>query len=235
MSLTRILHVDDEPDIREVVEASLALDPDFTVQSCGSGDAAIAVAADWRPNMILLDVMMPAMDGPTTLAHLRDNPHTSDIPVVFMTARAQTKELEKFRALGAEGIIAKPFDPMTLAASVRSYLPDETSLEAVRKSFVRRELRKSFVSRAKMDAAVLIPYSSVSEDRLHSPVALRRIRDIAHGLAGTGGVFGFEQLSGEAEALEDAIIAQIDGHGALGDIRNAIGALLAEIDAMPLP
>jgi CheY-like chemotaxis protein/HPt (histidine-containing phosphotransfer) domain-containing protein len=231
----RILHVDDEPDIREVVAASLALDPDFAVQSCGSGDAAIAVAADWQPNLILLDVVMPAMDGPTTLAHLHENPLTCRIPVVFMTARAQTKELEKFRSLGVEGIIAKPFDPMTFAASVRSYLPAETNAEAVHKSFVRRELYKSFVCRAKMDAAALIPYRSALDERLHSPIALRRIRDIAHGLAGTGGVFGFEQLSSEAEALEDAIIAQINGHGALGDVRNAIGILLAEIDSMPLP
>jgi CheY-like chemotaxis protein len=235
MSLTRILHVDDEPDIREVVEASLALDPDFAVQSCGSGDDAIAVAADWQPNMILLDVMMPTMDGPTTLAHLRDNPLTSYIPVVFMTARAQTRELEKFRSLGAEGVIAKPFDPMTLAASVRSYLPDEADTEAVRKSFVRRELRKSFVRRAKMDAAVLIPYNSADEEHLNSPVALRRIRDVAHGLAGTGGVFGFEQLSGEAEALEDAVVARINGYGDLAEIRSAIGVLLGAIDAMPLP
>lgn len=235
MSLTRILHVDDEPDIREVVEASLALDPDFAVQSCGTGDDAIAVAADWRPNMILLDVVMPIMDGPATLAHLRDNPATSYIPVVFMTARAQTQELERFRALGAEGVIAKPFDPMTLAASVRSYLADETNIETVRKSLVRRELRKSFVRRAKMDAAVLIPYSSAEEERLDSPVALRRIRDVAHGLAGTGGVFGFEQLSGEAEALEDAVVARTNGYGAVADVRNAIAALLAEIDAMPLP
>ncbi len=234
MSPTRILHVDDEPDIRAVVEASLALDPDFAVQSCGSGSAAIAVAADWQPNLILLDVVMPAMDGPTTLAHLHENPRTSYIPVVFMTARAQTKELEKFRSLGAEGVIAKPFDPMTFVASVRSYLPTETN-EAVHKSFVRREMCKSFVCRAKMDAAALIPYGSALDERLHSPVALRRIRDIAHGLAGAGGVFGFEQLSSEAEALEDAIIAQINGHGALGDVRNAIGAVLAEIDAMPLP
>ncbi len=86
-----------------------------------------------------------------------------------------------------------------------------------------------------MDAAMLIPYSSAEEEQLASPVALRRIRDVAHGLAGTGGVFGFERLSDEAEALEGAVVARIDGHGAVADIRNAIAALLREIDAMPLP
>ena len=100
---------------------SLGLDPDFVTRSCGSGHEALAIAADWPPDIILLDVMMPVMDGPATLAQLRRNPQTAEIPVVFMTARAQTRELDLFRSLGAVGVIPKPFDPMTLAASVRSY------------------------------------------------------------------------------------------------------------------
>lgn len=117
----RVLHVDDDSDIREVVEISLGLDPEFVTRGCGSGQEALAVAADWPPDIILLDVMMPGMDGPATLARLRDNTRTAKIPIVFMTARAQTRELELFRSLGAVGSIPKPFDPMTLAASVRSY------------------------------------------------------------------------------------------------------------------
>jgi len=122
MSLIRILHVDDEPDIREVVDISLALNPEFELQACASGEEAITAAAEWSPILILLDVMMPGMDGPTTLAHLRNNPKTSDIPVLFMTARAQTCELEHFCSLGAQGVISKPFDPMTLAGVVRDHL-----------------------------------------------------------------------------------------------------------------
>jgi CheY-like chemotaxis protein/HPt (histidine-containing phosphotransfer) domain-containing protein len=228
---TRILHVDDEPDIREVVEVSLGLDPNFAIRSCASGDMAIAMAADWQPNMILLDVMMPAMDGPTTLTHLRGNLRTSYIPVIFMTARAQTREIELLRSLGAEGVIAKPFDPMTLAASVRSYLPTELSIEVLHKAFVRRELRKSFVRRAKMDAAVLIPYSSALEERLSSTIVLRRIKDIAHSLAGSGGVFSFHLLSSEAASLEEAVIARMNGNGSADNVRKAIDALLAQIDA----
>ena len=90
MSAIRILHVDDEPDIREIVDISLGLNPNFEVRACSSGAGAIAAAAEWSPLLILLDVMMPEMDGPTTLAQLRRNPRTSQIPVVFMTARAQT-------------------------------------------------------------------------------------------------------------------------------------------------
>ena len=122
MTALRVLHVDDEPDIREVVEISLGLDPDFETRSCGSGREALAVSADWSPDLILLDVMMPVMDGPATLAQLRGNTRTAAIPVVFMTARAQTREIDLFRSLGAVGVIPKPFDPMTLAASVRAYM-----------------------------------------------------------------------------------------------------------------
>ena len=122
MSPIRILHVDDEPDIREIVDMSLGLNPDFEVRACSSGTEALAAAAEWSPVLILLDVMMPRMDGPTTLAHLRENPQTSSIPVLFMTARTQTREVEQFIALGAQGVISKPFDPMTLVFVVQNHL-----------------------------------------------------------------------------------------------------------------
>jgi len=122
MSSLRVLHVDDEPDIREIVAASLGLDPEFELRDCDSGAEALTAAAAWRPDLILLDVMMPVMDGPSTLRHLRENPQTVDIPVVFMTARAQTRELDHYKSLGAAGVIVKPFDPMTLAACVRQQM-----------------------------------------------------------------------------------------------------------------
>ena len=123
MTDIRILLVDDEPDIREVVDVSLGLDREFSTRACASGADALVTAAEWSPSLILLDVMMPLMDGPTTLANLRKNPRTARIPVVFLTARTQSGEIEQYIALGAEGVLSKPFDPMTLAASVRSYLP----------------------------------------------------------------------------------------------------------------
>jgi CheY-like chemotaxis protein len=123
MTDIRILLVDDEPDIREVVDVSLGLDRDFATRACASGADALATAAEWSPSLILLDVMMPVMDGPTTLAKLRNNPRTAHIPVVFLTARTQADEVEQYISLGAQGVLSKPFDPMTLAASVRSYLP----------------------------------------------------------------------------------------------------------------
>ena len=120
MSGCRILHVEDEPDIREVVKISLGLDPDITVKSCESGADALSQAAAWQPDVILMDAVMPVMDGPEILASLRKDMRTAGIPVVFMTARAQVSEVERFLALGAAGVIAKPFDPLTLAKSVRA-------------------------------------------------------------------------------------------------------------------
>src|SRR5258708_12313555 len=122
MTAYRILHVDDEPDIREIVDMSLGLNAEFEVQACSCGADAIMVAAEWSPFLILLDVMMPGMDGPTTLKHLRLDPRTADIPVLFMTARAQEREVQQLIALGAQGVISKPFDPMTLPFSLRSHL-----------------------------------------------------------------------------------------------------------------
>ena len=118
----RILYVDDEPDIREVACLSLALDPEIEVRSCESGADAIAEAQSWRPDLILLDVMMPGLDGPGTLQALRETDAAS-IPVVFITARTQAREIEHFKSLGAAGVIAKPFDPMTLAQAAKAHLP----------------------------------------------------------------------------------------------------------------
>jgi CheY-like chemotaxis protein len=117
-----VIYADDEADIREVAALSLGLDPDLEVRTCASGVELLATAAAWRPDVILLDVMMPGMDGPTTLAGLRQQPELATIPVVFITARTQAHETERFKALGAAGVIVKPFDPMTLAATAKGFL-----------------------------------------------------------------------------------------------------------------
>jgi CheY-like chemotaxis protein/HPt (histidine-containing phosphotransfer) domain-containing protein len=205
MTTIRILHVDDEPDIREVVEISLGLDPGFTTRSCGSGEQALVAAIDWQPDLILCDVMMPVMDGPATLMRLRANALTANIPVVFMTARAQTRELDRFRSLGALGVIPKPFDPMTLAASVRSYVqPAHDPLD---------DLRAGFLLRVKRDAAALAEQRLVLKHGSRPPDVLDRIKSIAHGLSGAGGIYGFAEISDAAAALEDAVIAELAGPG----------------------
>jgi CheY-like chemotaxis protein len=116
----RLLYVDDESDIRDIVEIALEDEEDFELRVCPSGAAALEVTQQYRADLLLLDVMMPGMDGPTTFKRLREFPGCETTPAVFVTAKVQTKDVEQFKALGAIGVIAKPFDPMTLAAQVRA-------------------------------------------------------------------------------------------------------------------
>jgi two-component system, OmpR family, response regulator len=120
MNLSKVLLVDDEPDIRRIGQISLEHVGKWKVVQAQSGLQALSVAASEKPDVILLDVMMPELDGPGTFARLREDPATAAIPVIFMTAKAQPHEVASYRALGAAGVIAKPFDPMTLPGEVRS-------------------------------------------------------------------------------------------------------------------
>jgi CheY-like chemotaxis protein/HPt (histidine-containing phosphotransfer) domain-containing protein len=219
MTTIRLLHVDDEPDIREVAEISFGLDPDFKVRGCGSGEEALAVAAEWRPDFILLDVMMPVMDGPATLVRLREDPRTAAIPVIFMTARAQAREVDRFRSLGAVGVIPKPFDPMTLAASVRSYVqpaPDPID-----------NLRAGFMKRVKKDVAALSEDRAGLKDGSRLPDTLDRIKRTAHGLSGAGGIYGFAEISEAAADLEDAVIAELADPGRGDETDRALDGLIS--------
>ncbi|GHB22577.1 response regulator [Salinicola rhizosphaerae] len=117
--LQRILHVEDDVSIQEVARVALEIVGGFEVSSCDNGQAALSQAAEWQPDLILLDVMMPGIDGPTTLAKLREQASTQAIPVVFMTAKVQPSEIEHYRAIGGLDVVIKPFDPMTLAEQLR--------------------------------------------------------------------------------------------------------------------
>ncbi len=118
MSL-RIVYVDDEPDIREIVTFALEDEADMQVRMCASGSEALrSIQAD-PPDLVLLDVMMPGMDGPSTLRQIRALPGLSDVVAAFVTAKVQPSEVDEFKAMGAIGVIAKPFDPMLLPAQVR--------------------------------------------------------------------------------------------------------------------
>jgi len=117
-----LLYVDDEDDIREIAVMALELDSDIAVKSCSSGSEALETVKNWVPDLILLDAMMPGIDGPETLVRLRENPATAAIPVVFITARSQPEDIERFIDLGALGVISKPFDPMTLPEQARALL-----------------------------------------------------------------------------------------------------------------
>ncbi|MBR9857805.1 MAG: response regulator [Gammaproteobacteria bacterium] len=116
----RILYVEDDDDIREIAQLALEIIGGFTVLLCASGEQALEQVTDFDPDMILLDVMMPGMDGPSTLTALRQNPALATTPVAFMTAKIQPQEIAAYKAMGALDVIAKPFDPIQLPEQIKA-------------------------------------------------------------------------------------------------------------------
>jgi len=119
-ALNKILHVEDEDDIRQITKLVLESIGGFEVESCSSGQVALEKVQDYAPDLIILDVMMPEMDGPMTLEALRKLSTSAAIPVIFMTAKAQPHECERLMNLGAIDIITKPYDPQTLPEQLQT-------------------------------------------------------------------------------------------------------------------
>ncbi len=117
-TLTRIMLVEDEEDIRAVAEMALESIGGFELKTCHSGEDALESIEKYNPQLIILDVMMPGMDGPETLKAIRQIPAFASTPAIFMTAKVQSDEIESYLAEGALGVIPKPFDPMTLSDRV---------------------------------------------------------------------------------------------------------------------
>jgi CheY-like chemotaxis protein len=117
VKIAKVMVVDDDDDVRAVIEIAMRKIGNWQVVSVASGEAAIERARHEQPDVILLDVMMPSLDGPATMARLREAPETAGIPVIFLTAKVQQHELDRYLALGASGVIRKPFDV--------TQLPDE--------------------------------------------------------------------------------------------------------------
>jgi CheY-like chemotaxis protein len=133
-----VLVVDDETANRAFVEAALSPDPFFVLHDCASGAEALTAALAWRPDLILLDTVMPNMDGPTVLRRLRADKRTAPISVLFATLRGDLSERQRLTKLGAAGVIIKPFDPPTLAAQIRGFVAAEGILLSAREAFLGR-------------------------------------------------------------------------------------------------
>jgi len=216
----RILHVDDDPHFRDIVELSLGLDPMLTVMSCGSVDDALVTTADRAPDLILCDVMMPGMDGTAMLARLRESATMAKAPVVFMTACTQTSELEQLKSLGAAAVIIKPFDPMKLAGTVRGHL----------RSVKLRAAIDGFFERLHTDAGLLLSSREILRSNLGSLVVLERLETCVHKLAGASGVLGFDEVSRAASTLERTIVDRRAGRCNPEDVEAGLDALIRCVD-----
>lgn len=117
----RIMCIEDDPDILLILDFSLRRMGGFSLCLCTGGKEALEKVEDFRPQLVLLDVMMPEMSGPQTLGKLRELPTIRGVPIVFMTAKAMQSEVEELLVYGATGIIVKPFDPVALPDNLRIY------------------------------------------------------------------------------------------------------------------
>lgn len=117
--LQKIIYAEDEEDIREVAQIALEDIGSFTVKYCLNGHDVLEAIKDFQPDLFLLDVMMPTMDGPSALRELKHIPQVAQVPAIFMTAKIQPNEVDEYKAIGAIDVIHKPFDPITLADDIK--------------------------------------------------------------------------------------------------------------------
>ncbi|MDY6938768.1 MAG: response regulator [Cyanobacteriota bacterium] len=122
MIVKKILVIDDEADIREVAKLSIEINSNWEVLSAHSGESGFSLARTHGPDAILLDVMMPDMDGLTTLAKLQSHPETLNIPVILLTAKVQSAEQRRYAKLGVAAVLTKPFDPVLLVEQIAGVL-----------------------------------------------------------------------------------------------------------------
>jgi two-component system OmpR family response regulator len=228
VKLQRLLLVEDDPDLQVI--ASFALKRGgFEVEICGDGRQALEKTCRFRPDLILLDVMLPFMDGPSILAELRKQAGLMTTPVVFMTARAHPEELMEYRRLGALDVIVKPFDPMTLAETLlgiwdrhhRGIREDEKaaflSLEKVYLSQLAVRVREI----ERVAKAVQGPGGRPELDALFH---------LSHRLTGSSATLGFNRVSEAAQALERlALACREDTRLMTARERQALAGLMREL------
>lgn len=218
-TLKQILAVEDDPDIQKVIKLALETVGGLATTLARSGQEALTKLEQCQPDLILLDVMMPGMDGPTTLSHIRQRAEHRDTPAIFLTAKAQTHEIQNLLALGAIAVIAKPFDPMTLAEEVRAHwnqaastaeqetaapapvLSLEASIEALRQEFIAE------IPQRLLDIDALWQHIKAGKANLAD---LQELLRLVHSLSGTSRTYGLNPLGLHAKQIEKALQAQFE-------------------------
>lgn len=237
-TLNRILYVEDDADIRKIVSISLETVGGYTVAACGSCADALEVVDEFDPDLLLLDVMMPEVDGPSTLRELRKRDSAADAPAVFITAKVQSGNLAHYRRLGAFDVIVKPFDPMALPAKIgqiwRRYRSEGDTMPAdERLATELARLSADFVAqlpgqlRAVQDAAAA--WLDAPRDSGRYEIVARRV----HKLKGSGSTFGCPGVTRAARTLEQQLAAyrrDIDAgvRPAIGGLESAMAQLQTE-------
>ncbi|NBX04177.1 MAG: response regulator [Alphaproteobacteria bacterium] len=203
--LKNILYIDDDRDILSVARLALEKIGGFHVDTCSNSSKGIAVAEATQPDLIMLDVMMPGVDGPSLLRSLKTNVQLCGTPVVFMTARVQSAEMDKYAACGSAGVIPKPFNPMTLPKELNAlWQAYQTTihnnmtcgLEDLRQQYLRNLPTK----RAEIEAF----WRQVRMGKV-SRGGTQKVERVVHNLAGSGEIYGYRALSRSARLLEELL------------------------------
>lgn len=230
MQLRTIAYVDDEPDLREVVHLALSLTTGATVQCYESGAQALERLPALRPDLVLLDVMMPGMDGTDVIQRMRADQALQTIPVIFMTAKAMPDEVARLRALGAIGVIAKPFDPTRLGEDVLAQwqLAAAPRVAAGATTTQITKLAGTLATRFAHRTLAELPVMRESSARLSQGNAdsLHQLKRWVHKVRGTAATIGLADVSARAGEIEDLLSSGTGG--AAGD---RLGALLANLEA----
>jgi CheY-like chemotaxis protein len=215
-SLKRILLVEDDPDIQEVTMLLLSHIEKFEVRACGSANEGLEAARAFDPDLILLDVMMPGLDGQGAFAAFREMRETANTPVIFMTARVRPGEILEYRQLGSLGVIPKPFDPDTLAATIQGMWNRHQDASA---NSARREdlaaLRTLYAAELP-ERLVLIEGAAASlrEHGWNKDVAAS-LYEMTHRLAGSAAIYGFPAVSTAAMRVVNFANEHGEGRGAV--------------------
>jgi two-component system, OmpR family, response regulator len=228
MPFKSILYVDDDPDICSIVRATLHLIPGLRVRTADSGERAIDLAYELRPDLVLMDVMMPGLDGPSTFKRMRESALLANTPVIFMTAKALPKEIAEFLQLGVIGVIVKPFDPLKLYDDLCAlWTREDPSIKrsAVAEAQARVEaevtsLTGSFLRRARADALNLAKLVGLAHAGDRS--VFEEIVHISHSIHGAAAMFGFSDVS----ALGGTIARTAEGLKAGSAEQSSAGNLL---------
>ncbi len=222
-----VLVVDDEPDMRDLLQASLELSGGCRVVLAKNLEEGLAQARAHRPDLALLDVMMPGGDGRELLVRLRSELGLTDMPVFFVTTRAGVEHVAEYAALGAQGVITKPFDPIELPERLSAYFrppePRRSRLEVLRQRYGSRLPEK-------LDHLLELIAGALEERR---PEAAQRE---AHKIAGSAGSYGFPKVSVIARDIERAFLAE-DGPdwAAVASRSDALRELREGLAATPSP
>lgn len=192
--LKKILYAEDELDIQIIVELAVQSTSDYDIKICNNGKALLDCVEENSPDLILLDVMMPEMDGPTTFKNLQAKEKTKNIPVIFMTAKAQSHELEFYKDSGVIGIITKPFDPLNLCSNIKNIWDEHNGNNSLSSKI--NELKKGYLKKIEnmlLDLKLLISGNQIDINELYLKV---------HTISGTSGMYGLADLSSISTEFE---------------------------------